>query len=74
MDPLSQGAYSCPGVGSGQADYSSLMGAEPSEERPRLVLAGEHTHQHYWSFMHGARLAGLQQADKIIQFKQQSAR
>ena len=39
---------------------------------PRLLLAGEHTQPLYWSFLHGARLAGIQQADKIIQYKQQA--
>ena len=34
------------------------MKPEPSEENPRLLLAGEHTHPTYWSFMHGARLSG----------------
>ena len=65
-DPLSLGGYSVPGLSSRQEDYSSLMRASPSEEEPRLLLAGEHTQPLYWSFLHGARLAGLQQADKII--------
>ena len=30
----------------------------PSPENPRLLLAGEHVHPQYWSFMHGARLSG----------------
>ena len=72
-DPLSQGAYSCPGLGSRQADYESLMRAEPrGERRPRVLLAGEHSQPRHWSFLHGARLAGIQQADKIVQFRHQT--
>ena len=65
-DRLSLSGYSVPGVSSREEDHAVLMRAEPSEVEPRLVLAGEHTQPLYWSFLHGARLAGVQQADKII--------
>ena len=65
-DRLSLSGYSVPGVSSREEDHSVLMRAEPSEVEPRLMFAGEHTQPLYWSFLHGARLAGVQQADKII--------
>ena len=39
---------------------------------PRLLLAGEHTHPLYWSFLHGARLSGLGQARRVAQWRRQS--
>ena len=39
-------------------DYLHMMQPLPYVEVPRVLLAGEHTHPTYWSFMHGARLSG----------------
>jgi len=68
-DPYARGTWSFPSVDSKYEDYAELMRGEPREEEPRLLLAGEHTHPTYWSFMHGARLAGIEQADKIHKFR-----
>ena len=40
-------------------DYKELSTPLPSPTVPRLLLAGEHVHPQYWSFMHGARLSGI---------------
>ena len=40
-------------------DYKELSTPLPSPKVPRLLLAGEHVHSQYWSFMHGARLSGI---------------
>jgi len=67
-DPLALGTWSYPSVNTKHQDYYELMRAMPSPENPRLLLAGEHVHPQYWSFMHGARLSGIEQADKIIKY------
>jgi len=68
-DPLTRGAWSYPSIHATVQDYLELCVPLPSTDRPRLLLAGEHTHPTYWSFMHGARLSGIEQADKIGIFK-----
>jgi len=69
-DPHTMGAYSYPSTKTKLSDYSKLSEPLPSSARPKLLLAGEHNHQNYWSFLHGARLAGIEQAGKIITWKE----
>ena len=69
-DPHTMGAYSYPSTKTKLSDYRKLSEPLPSSARPKLLLAGEHTHQQYWSFLHGARLAGIEQAAKIITWRQ----
>ena len=47
-------------------DLHALMVPCPSVDEPRLLLAGEHTHPLYWSFMHGARLSGHHKENKTF--------
>jgi len=68
-DPMTLGGYSYPSMKSGSDDYNILFSAVPSADDPRILLAGEHTHPEYWSFLHGARLSGVVQANKIVQMK-----
>ena len=68
-DPFSLGTWSYPSIYSTAKDYRELSRPLPSEEVPRLLLAGEHTHEKYWSYMHGAMLSGIEQAEKILEFK-----
>jgi len=68
-DPYTRGTWSFPSVNSTNEVYAELMRGEPRDEEPRLLLAGEHTHPSYWAAMHGARLAGIEQADKINRFR-----
>ena len=72
-DPFTMGGYSYPSTKSQLSDYSHLSEPLPSSGQPKLLLAGEHTHQHYWSFLHGARLSGIEQAHKIIAWRQQTS-
>jgi hypothetical protein len=38
--------------------------------RPVLhASAGEHTHNYFWSFLHGAHASGLKQADVILRYR-----
>jgi len=69
-DPYTLGAYSYPSTKTRLADYSKLSEPLPGPGRPKVLLAGEHTHQTYWSFLHGARLAGVEQAEKIISWRE----
>eukprot|EP00091_Calanus_sinicus_P009483 TRINITY_DN22176_c0_g1_i1.p2 TRINITY_DN22176_c0_g1~~TRINITY_DN22176_c0_g1_i1.p2 ORF type:complete len:101 (-),score=22.64 TRINITY_DN22176_c0_g1_i1:116-418(-) len=69
-DPFTMGAYSYPSTSSQLSDYAKLSEPLPSCEQPKLLLAGEHTHEHYWSFLHGARMAGIEQAHKIIEWEE----
>ena len=69
-DPFSMGTWSYPSINSTSKDYTELSNPLPSEDVPRLLLAGEHTHEEYWSYMHGAMLSGIEQAEKIIEFRE----
>jgi len=60
------GVYTHPSPYTNVSDFETLQVPVPSEENPRLLLAGEHTHSKYHSTMHGARLTGIHQANKII--------
>ena len=40
-------------------DYSELLTGLPSDENPRVLLAGEHANKKFAGVMHGARLSGL---------------
>jgi len=67
-DRYTRGAWSFPSLYAKTADYVELLRPLPAPDKPRLLLAGEHTHPKYWSFMHGARMSGHEQADKIIEY------
>ena len=67
-DPFTMGVWSHPSPYTNVSDYGALQVPLPSEENPRLLLAGEYTHSKYSSTMHGARLTGIDQANKIIKF------
>ena len=70
-DPNFKGTYSYPGLSSKKEDFYTLLSAVPSENNPRLLMAGEYTHPQYASVLQGARSTGLDQAQKIITFMQQ---
>jgi len=67
-DPYTMGVWTHPSPYTNVSDYGTLQVPVPSKENPRLLLAGEHTHSKYHSTMHGARLTGIHQANKIIKF------
>eukprot|EP00088_Acartia_fossae_P071817 TRINITY_DN9951_c0_g1_i14.p1 TRINITY_DN9951_c0_g1~~TRINITY_DN9951_c0_g1_i14.p1 ORF type:complete len:521 (-),score=104.07 TRINITY_DN9951_c0_g1_i14:166-1695(-) len=67
-DPLAMGTWSSPSVTTKVSDYADLLTGLPSDENPRVLLAGEHAHKKFAGVMHGARLSGIEQADKIINF------
>eukprot|EP00088_Acartia_fossae_P010634 TRINITY_DN15319_c0_g1_i2.p1 TRINITY_DN15319_c0_g1~~TRINITY_DN15319_c0_g1_i2.p1 ORF type:complete len:207 (-),score=22.72 TRINITY_DN15319_c0_g1_i2:84-647(-) len=67
-DPLTMGAWSHPSVRTNHWDYDEIQKPLPNSDNPRLLLAGEHTHPRFWATMHGARLSGIEQADKIVKY------
>jgi len=67
-DPFTLGTWVYPTPKTNYTDYAALQIPLPSEETPRVLLAGEHTHGKYSSTMHGARNTGVDQANKIIQY------
>ena len=68
-DPNTMGAYSYPSTSSQLQDHAKLSDPLPSCHAPKLLLAGEHTHDNYWSFLHGARMSGIDQAQKILTWR-----
>ena len=66
-DPFSLETWSSPSINSTARDYCELSGPLPSMAVPRLLLAGEHKHEKYWSYMHGAILSGIEQATPVSQ-------
>eukprot|EP00092_Neocalanus_flemingeri_P009081 GFUD01009774.1.p1 GENE.GFUD01009774.1~~GFUD01009774.1.p1 ORF type:complete len:509 (+),score=156.59 GFUD01009774.1:101-1528(+) len=68
-DPYTMGGYSYPSTRSQLSDHAKLAEPLPSCHQPKLLLAGEHTHANYWSFLHGARMSGIEQAQKIVNWR-----
>lgn len=69
LDPFTQGSYSSPSILTVPEDYENLLRPLPGWTNPRLLLAGEHTHDSLWSYMQGGMLSGQEQADVIIKYK-----
>nr|XP_040033736.1 peroxisomal N(1)-acetyl-spermine/spermidine oxidase [Gasterosteus aculeatus aculeatus] len=69
-DPWTCGSYSYPGIGCSAQDLENLMEPLPtkgSQSQPLQVLfAGEATHPHYYSTVHGALLSGWREADRLV--------
>ncbi|MGB3484065.1 MAG: FAD-dependent oxidoreductase [Mycobacterium sp.] len=61
-DPYARGSYSFLAVGSSPADMEAL--AEPVGDR--LMFAGEATDPKFFATVHGAYLAGIREADRIL--------
>ncbi len=62
-DPFSQGSYSFDQIGQQSGDRNAL--AQPVENR--LFFAGEATHPHFHSTVHGAYETGVRAAREILQ-------
>ena len=65
-DPNFRGSYSYPGFDTVEEDFANLLTPLPTSGRPKLFFAGEHTYLPASGYMHGARSAGLEQAQKIL--------
>jgi len=65
-DPQSECGYSYSTPQSQPGDRAVLQSPLPSKLAPRLLLAGEHTHQHFAATAHGARDTGIHQAQQIL--------
>ncbi|XP_068597260.1 peroxisomal N(1)-acetyl-spermine/spermidine oxidase-like [Brachionichthys hirsutus] len=68
--PWTCGSYSFTAKGSSEQDIENMMEPLPTEgsqAKPLQVLfAGEATHPHYFSTVHGALLTGWREADRLI--------
>ena len=64
--PRVSGAGGGPGGGAAAALSAPLPGPDKA---PRLLLAGEHCSPAYWSFLHGARQTGLDQAQRLLEYR-----
>ncbi|KAI9562668.1 hypothetical protein GHT06_010122 [Daphnia sinensis] len=71
-DPLFCGSYSYPTFHSSHRSFSDLATPIPCEKNPRVLFAGEATHDHYYSTLHAAYITGKREADRIIPFILQS--
>ena len=45
---------------------SDLASPIPCEKNPRVLFAGEATHDHYYSTLHAAYITGLREAERIV--------
>ncbi len=45
---------------------SDLAAPVPSEKQPRVLFAGEATHDHYYSTLHAAYNSGIREAERLI--------
>ena len=61
-----KGAYSYPSFNTEIEDFTNLMSPLPTNGRPKVLLAGEHTSLDGLSTMQGGRSSGLEQAQKIL--------
>lgn len=66
-DLNSLGSTSYASLHTEESDFQALASPLPSETDPRLLFAGEATHEHFYGTMHGARLAGLREAKRVLE-------
>ncbi|XP_011706839.1 PREDICTED: peroxisomal N(1)-acetyl-spermine/spermidine oxidase-like, partial [Wasmannia auropunctata] len=67
----SRGSYSFQSLLSEEMDVRPKDLAEPilTENKPVILFAGEATHDHYYSTVHGAVETGFREADRLIDFE-----
>ncbi|RLU21371.1 hypothetical protein DMN91_005744 [Ooceraea biroi] len=70
-----RGSYSFLSTVSEQMDVKPKDLAEPivNRDKPVILFAGEATHDHYYSTVHGAVETGFREADRIVDFERQTA-
>ena len=61
-----RGTYSYQGFETEEDDYEQLLTPIPPTGRPKVFLAGEHTHSVWAGTMQGARSTAIDQARKIL--------
>uniref|UniRef100_A0A0D9V4T9 Amine oxidase domain-containing protein n=1 Tax=Leersia perrieri TaxID=77586 RepID=A0A0D9V4T9_9ORYZ len=71
-DPLFLGSYSYVAVGSSGEDLDLMAeplprATESTDERPRVLFAGEATHRTHYSTTHAAYLSGVREANRLLQ-------
>lgn len=65
-DDLTCGSYTYLPVGCPVESLYDLAEPLPSVHNPRILFAGEATHDKYFSTAHGAMLTGIREADRLI--------
>lgn len=65
-DEFTLGAYSFPKIGAGFNVFKQMGAPLPNKTKPRLLFAGEACSSNLWSYLHGARLTAIVEADRIL--------
>ena len=66
QDKFSLGAYSASSTRMSKNTFKMTSEPLPNEDSPKLLFAGEATHEKFWSFLHGARESGIREANRIL--------
>jgi len=65
-NPLFGGSCSYHTFDSSPRSFSDLAAPLPSEKQPRLLFAGEATHDYHYSTLHAAYMSGLREARRLV--------
>lgn len=67
---LIQGAYSFTSRNTDHIkDWEKILSLPVTDQENRILFAGEHCHEQYFSTVHGAFLSGIGQAEQILKFQ-----
>ncbi|XP_023717408.1 peroxisomal N(1)-acetyl-spermine/spermidine oxidase isoform X1 [Cryptotermes secundus] len=67
--PYTRGSYTAMAVGASHLDIEHIVQplyANPQQEKPVVLFAGEHTHSSFYSTVHGAYLTGRSAAQVLL--------
>mmetsp|Transcript_10130 Transcript_10130/g.25372 ORF Transcript_10130/g.25372 Transcript_10130/m.25372 type:complete len:554 (-) Transcript_10130:547-2208(-) len=65
-NPFIGGAYSFPAVGARGEDHDTIAAGLTGSSGCHILFAGEVTHRHFYSTMHGAFLSGVREAEAAV--------
>lgn len=68
-EPYTKGSYTAVAVGASQCDIENLalpLYTKRTNKKPTLLFAGEHTHNSFYSTVHGAYLSGRTCAQSLL--------
>lgn len=72
MDEHFRGCYSYQSLTTVELNVEPKLLAEPivtNDGKPIVMFAGEATHEHYYSTVHGAVESGFREAERIIEYQ-----
>ncbi len=73
-DPFALSSLTFPTMATELTDFTALSSPLPSLADPRLLFAGEATSKESFGTLHGARLSGIREADKVLDRMEQMDR